>query len=277
MKRNIKKRVFVVGCPRSGTTLLQSLLAAHPSIASFPESHFLPKIVARGSKRRQRFGIVAPQAKENYTQVLNDVGAKDCEHNKPRFGLFVREYILSFVETLDDLTEAQNRTVWLEKTPRHLHYINNLEKAVPDIAFIHIIRKGSDVVASLFEVTHKYPEVWGGPRDVERCISRWIQDVELSRQYLGKPNHTFVSYEKLVERPKLNVKQLCDFLNVPYLESMLEDYKNVSKKVLSPGEQWKESVQQPIYAAKSRKFDHLFSPEQQNYISTRVEQVGEFL
>jgi hypothetical protein len=36
-----RTRLFLVGCPRSGTTLLQSLLAAHPQIASFPESHFL--------------------------------------------------------------------------------------------------------------------------------------------------------------------------------------------------------------------------------------------
>ncbi|MGL4503377.1 MAG: sulfotransferase family protein, partial [Planktothrix sp.] len=44
MDQIIKNRIFLVGCPRSGTTLLQSLLAAHPQIASFPESHFFQSL-----------------------------------------------------------------------------------------------------------------------------------------------------------------------------------------------------------------------------------------
>ena len=38
----VKERVFIVGVPRSGTTLIQSLLASHPQIETFPESHFFP-------------------------------------------------------------------------------------------------------------------------------------------------------------------------------------------------------------------------------------------
>ena len=44
----IKDRIFIVGCPRSGTTLLQSLLAAHPQIHSFPETHFFPNTIEKG-------------------------------------------------------------------------------------------------------------------------------------------------------------------------------------------------------------------------------------
>ena len=47
--RAILSRIFLVGCPRSGTTLTQSLLAAHPMVASFPESHFFSHLLVHTS------------------------------------------------------------------------------------------------------------------------------------------------------------------------------------------------------------------------------------
>jgi hypothetical protein len=49
MKQKIKGRFFLVGCPRSGTTLLQSLIVAHSQIASFPESKFFQRVVIPNS------------------------------------------------------------------------------------------------------------------------------------------------------------------------------------------------------------------------------------
>lgn len=91
MRDPIQARLFLVGCPRTGTTLIQSLLAAHSQIASFPESHLL---LAGGGTR-------------------------------------------------------WGQTIWLEKTPLHLLYIKQFEQFIPGVKFIHLLRNGADVVASL--------------------------------------------------------------------------------------------------------------------------------
>lgn len=265
----IRARVFLVGCPRSGTTLLQSLLTAHPQIASFPESHVLPEIVANRPLFR-RVGVATSKAQKNFAQVLHTLGLEHLQHHKPKVGVFTKEYVRSFVKVLDEATLQQGKDVWLEKTPRHLHYVESIEASAPSAKFIHIIRNGSDVVASLYEVTHKHAEVWGGPRDIDRCISRWLQDVQLSKENLQKPNHLLVRYEDLVEETKATLESVCTFVGVPFTKSMLSDYQNASEKVLAPGETWKASVQQPISNANSKKFVELFSPEQREYILERI-------
>lgn len=67
----IEGRFFIVGFPRSGTTLLQSLLAAHPQIASFPESYFFPNAVEK--KGLRILGISSLKAKENLQKFLNNI------------------------------------------------------------------------------------------------------------------------------------------------------------------------------------------------------------
>ena len=58
-----KQRIFLVGCPRSGTTLLQSLLAAHPDITSFPESHFFRHLIDNRRWLHRTFGIASKRAR----------------------------------------------------------------------------------------------------------------------------------------------------------------------------------------------------------------------
>jgi hypothetical protein len=93
------------------------------------------------------------------------------------------------VKLLDKLTLAQGKSVWLEKTPGHLYYIDDLERYIPEVKFIHLVRNGADVVASLYEVTNQYPQEWGGAYHIEQCIRTWNQAVKLTEEHLGKENH----------------------------------------------------------------------------------------
>ncbi|MGK7921572.1 MAG: sulfotransferase, partial [Trichodesmium sp.] len=200
-QHKIKTRIFLVGCPRSGTTLLQSLLAAHPDIASFPESHVCPAIFLDRSPKRQKFRLVSKFAYGKLEKFLREISQEEMKQYLPKFGLFPSQYAYSFIKILDILTEQQNKTIWLEKTPGHIRYINYLEKWVKNVKFIHIIRNGADVVASLFEVTNQHPKVWSGGWNIDKCIQQWIEDVSLTQSHLSKSNHTLVEYEKLVENP----------------------------------------------------------------------------
>lgn len=263
---NIKGRIFLVGCPRSGTTLLQSLLTAHSQIASFPESHFFKVLVAKRSPRRCRFGLASKQARDRFNTFLQEMGQEQLQSFLPPYALSLRQYSRAFVKVLDHLTRQQGKELWLEKTPQHLHCIDLIERLVPGAKFIHIVRNGADTIASLYEVTHRYPDIWGGARDISQCTRRWVEDLQMSQTHLAKPNHAMVRYERLVQAPQPVLRELCQFLRVNFQASMLQNYGTAAQQVVLESEPWKAAVSQTIRSANSRKFYELFSEEQQQTI-----------
>ncbi len=145
------RRIFVVGCGRSGTTLLQSLLASHPEITSFPESHFFPQL-RPGRRWARKLGLISPRAPARFDAFVAAVGWP--RRVRPRLPL-ARGYARAFVRLLDAIALKDGKANWVEKTPHHLRYIDEIESYVPDAVFIHIIRSGADVVASYYAASNE--------------------------------------------------------------------------------------------------------------------------
>ena len=275
---NIKSRIFIVGAPRSGTTLLQSLLAAHPQITSFPESHFFENLII--CRRPWSWlwvyllGLTKPKAISRFNLFLEIIGQ---EHLQKRFldnALFAHKYASDFIEILDTITKKQNRSIWLEKTPLHLHCIEYIEKLIPDAKFIHIIRNGADVIASQYDAASKDREVWRDRQNIDRCIELWVEDVQTSLNHLHKHNHALVKYENLVKEPQSVVEELCKFLEITFKEVMLKEYSTTSDRLILKRElAWKNSVAEPIQNANGKKFYELFNEQQRQYIFERLSQV----
>jgi hypothetical protein len=142
-------RLFLVGCPRSGTTLLQSLVAAHPQVASFPESHFFTRIISSRPVLRH-LGLASLRARPQFTLLLDLLGRPELRTCLPRLAVSPRQYARAFTTVLDTVAREQHKQAWLEKTPRHLEYIDDISALVSNAKFIHLIRNGADVVASLY-------------------------------------------------------------------------------------------------------------------------------
>lgn len=281
----IQQRIFLVGCPRSGTTLLQSLLAAHPQIASFPESHFF-KYLTPSRPWMRSLGIASRWVQPRLKEFLQEIGQEIYISSLPKNAIFRHQYVKVFIEFLDTLTVQQNKTLWLEKTPEHLHYIDYIEKVVPGAKFIHIIRNGSDVVASLYEVTRKYSH-WGkviAPQtqkssnawEIDRCIHQWIQDTKMSYTQLNKPNHILVKYEQLVDDPYSILMKVCKFIEVEFSEELLKKYCTSAQQLILEREPWKLSVTQPIKSTNSTKFYSVFTEEQRQYILSKLRSKMDF-
>ncbi|HBL15028.1 MAG TPA: sulfotransferase [Cyanobacteria bacterium UBA11162] len=276
MKFVVKQRLFLVGCPRSGTTLLQSLLAAHPQIYSFPESKFFQYLIPTYEPRRLALRIIASR---HLRTRLAEFFKDEIRHPEmlkllPKIPL-MREYTRRFINILDSLTTEQGKSIWLEKTPEHIHYIDYIEKFVPGVKFIHILRNGSDTVASMYEVTRKYPsKYWRQGWSIDTCLERWIDSVEITRQHLHKSNHILVRYERLVENPQSELQNLHKFMDIEFDEKMLQDYRIAAKQVSLEIEPWKAAVSEAIFKAKSQKFYEVFDESQQRYIVERLSKVN---
>lgn len=270
----LKKRIFLVGCPRSGTTLLQSLLTAHPQITSFPESHFFRHLIPNCNSKRYWLGIASRKAKPRFEQFLKEINSEGMFSYRPQFAIFQYQYIQTFLHVLDTITQQRGKTIWIEKTPGHVQYIDYIEKRIKEAKFIHIIRNGIDVVSSLYEVTHKYPPIWHGAWNIDKCINHWIKDVQISLNYQDKANHILVQYERLVQDPRLVLSKICDFINISFNEIMLEKYTTTTKDIVLENEPWKISVAERIENRNNLKFEKLFNQEQKKYIIDKVSQVN---
>lgn len=285
----IKQRLFLVGCPRSGTTFLQSLLAAHPQITSFPESHLYSYLIP-SRPWLVKLGIASRWSKLRFQEFLQEINRQEMEKYLPWYAVTIRQYSNAFIKTLDYLAEEEGNHIWLEKTPDHLSRIEYIQRLVPNYQFIHIIRRGEDVIASLYEVTNQYYESWYGSTikdsnyvfksqkcgmNIDQCIEAWTTRIEISKKYFGRKNHIFVSYENLVNNPKYVLDKLCKFIGIEYADEMLEASFNLTDKIILNKEPWKkDDARKSKNIYKKKKIDLLFDVDTKNYILNKISNIN---
>lgn len=271
MQNRSLKRIFIVGCPRSGTTLLQSMIAAHPRLTSYPETHFWDYTIPKKGYLRWAKIYSYPERKL-VSDYLNEHGYPGEAMSGMRpFYFRTPAWSAALMRVLDSLTSNKFHG-WIEKTPRHLHCIPFIEAADPDARFLHMLREGKDVVASMYEVTHSYPEHWNGPRDIDTCIERWKTDIGISRRYLGRQRHAFVRYGDLTERAGDTLKEISEFLGVDYTSEMRRSFKEEARNLVGSSEKWKAAN---IRGRKKKdKFSGIFNTEEQAYIRESLRDVS---
>lgn len=234
------KKIFIVGCPRSGTTLLQSLIASHSQVVSFPETHLFSKTMHINPLIRA-FTIYTEKKLVKVNQIVRQFGAG--ERITASFPVFSsKKWAGILIEALDEIGIAnrlENESILLEKTPRHLHYIGLIQKAEPDAIFIHLIRKGEDVVASLMEATEENPEQWKGRRPVDKSVFWWNRSIRISNKYIGKPGHLHIRYENIIHRPEQVLRFICDKASLEFEEEMLKHFQDTARELIESTETWK--------------------------------------
>jgi hypothetical protein len=188
--------IFVVGCPRSGTTLLRLILDSHPNISCGPETHFLidfESIVGRHWYRIEMFKFGKP-----YWH------AKIAEF----FDSFQREY-----------ANARGKSRWADKTPTYSKRLPFLNDLFPDAQFIHLIRDPHDVVAS-------HRSRWGYKAAARCALQKWHRYVTMARAFgrtLPPGRYHEVRYENLVSGPEPTTRALIEFLGEAW-DPVILDY-----------------------------------------------------
>ncbi|MEG4286173.1 sulfotransferase [Microcoleus sp. A006_D1] len=258
------KRIFLVGCPRSGTTILQSLLASNPEIISFPESKFFHYLL---------YDLFAGKLPMRMEAFFND------EIKRPELlkgfddSQSVETKASWFIGILDGLAAEENKSIWLEKTPEHIHFIQDIERFAPDVKFIHILRNGMDTIASLYEATRNFNDLWGSGWDLNHCIESWKNAELISYKYVNASNHILVKYEELVENKKSVLENICNFIGIDYDAGMLTDYKKKAANY-SLNKPWHQGIERDITLAKVHKYHKYFKESEIQEILTHIDWVN---
>lgn len=209
---------FLVGSPRSGTTLLQTMLMRAQGVTMPPELHF----VHITYKRRHRMADIRTDA--GWEQARNAIKAR-CAHSDIEMdhALFDelcahsdRNYGDLFRCWLKAIGAPENATNIGEKTPNHCEWIPELATMIPEARFVHIMRDPRDSALS-------QREAFGRP--ALQAAVRWKRDLEMHRDCLRlmpRSRYMAVRYEDLVTDPGAVIKSLADFLGLEYRDEMLD-------------------------------------------------------
>jgi REP element-mobilizing transposase RayT len=203
------------------------------------------------------------------TRFADTIGEPGLRKRIPRRARFLGAYARAFETIMAETTTAWGKKIWLEKTPDHVHCIETIQDHLGTVDFIHLIRNGGEVIASLYEVTHRYPLRWKGAWSLERCTDKWIAAVATSLDYAGKPHHLLVSYDDLVTSCSEALTRICSFLRIEFSEEMLVGHAEAAEAVIGD-EPWKDMVMTEVLRPPP-KFERLFSRQEQCYVRERID------
>lgn len=223
---------FVVGCPRSGTTLLSVLLDRHSRLAVPPETGFFdevaPKLkrfdgerlrkVLRGWRRLPELGLEPEQVVERRPSSPAEV-----------LGVI-----------LDLYAAANGKARCGEKTPQHLRYVPFILQQFAGAKIICLLRDGRDVVLSLRAMPW-----WRG--SLSAAAKLWTGSAALAEKLAAlHPAHfLLLRYEELVSRPAEVVPRVMDHLGESFEPSQL-DPGVASRSILPRSMEWKGQALGPI-------------------------------
>lgn len=202
---------FIVGVPRSGTTLLRQMLRGHPRLAVPPESHFVPTALRAadgdaalrevlGNEHFAEWGLDPDAVRER-------VGATDGTPSA-----VVRA-------TFETYAAAHNRPRWGDKTPAYLVHLPLLAQAFPAARFVHIVRDGCEVAVS-------WSETRWGPADLLLAAHKWRRMVTRARRDGARMPERYleVQYRRLVANPDEELARILAFLGED-MAAGLADYQ----------------------------------------------------
>jgi hypothetical protein len=209
-----KAPVFVVGSPRSGTTLLYHMILSAGNFAVYrSETHifnvFAPHygdlaVPANRQKmvdewlQSKYFRLAGLDLEETRAHLMRDCGNP---------GDFLRI-------VMESIARSQKLERWAENTPEHVLYLREIKRTIPEALFIHIIRDGRDVALSLDKKRWVQPFAWDRKQGPLVCGLYWEWMVRAGRKAgpsLG-PDYMEVRYEDLVQEPRQTLARIGQFI-----------------------------------------------------------------
>lgn len=224
--------VFICGSMKSGTSLMVQLLDGHPDLHVMPGD-------SRSTEQRERWDHEETVAITSYGlgRMINPTGKEPFWFIGPHLeelGLFVQTLrlllkrpdldvfqcimlaALTAQRTSDD---GRTKRLWIEKTPHNELYTDEIRRRFPNARFIHMIRDPLHNISSI--------KRFASFRDYENDVlhhalntQRLLRAARSNRERYGEEGYHLVRYEDLVESPRHELTRVCDFLGIPFTDSL---------------------------------------------------------
>ena len=240
IKKNLRKIIFIVGMPRSGTSLVEQIISSHPKIFGGGELPFLSNIL--------------------HKQILENKELNILEYNELKKLLEVsQENYISKISQMDFSDKS-----FTDKAPLNFRYIGFIKKIFPNSKIINCNRDPIDICWS------NYKNFFSGALPFSNNLKDLANFYSLYRDYIKFWKGYFIDdiydldYEKLVQKPNEEVKKLLNFCDLEWSENCLKHENNLrSIKTAS----WTQA-RKPIYKTAIKSSDHY-----KQYLDTLVNNI----
>lgn len=204
------KYLFIGGCARSGTSLLQKMIISHSQITGGGEFDYLPRLVDLYSD------MSLPEA----------LGRQKFFYNQQQLTDYWRNFIL---QILGGNVDESKYTYLSEKTPQNIYVAARLLDLIPDCKFIYVYRDGRDATSSFMQVKRRFKENKQSPNYKmgikQFALFHWnnsakhYEDIKNNSKYNNR--HIAVQYEQLVNEPEKALTPIMKFLELPIEKAQL--------------------------------------------------------
>lgn len=215
--------LFIVGCGRSGTSLLRTMCNAHRDLAVMFEPHFVGVMARRMRRYEQPDGF-------RTDRFLDDLSA-----DRKFRAIGVRQEALRLTLQASppaDFADAvrcvfrtfaaqEGKARYGDKTPNYVFAMPLLAETFPESRFVHLVRDGRDVALA-------YADAGWGPTSAVEGALYWRKRVRAALESGGRlrqGRYLELRYEDLVAAPEPALRQVCAFADLPFDPSMLLYYE----------------------------------------------------
>lgn len=193
--------IFVMGCHRSGTSLVRRILNSHRNIACPPETNYLIHFIQMLRDDNSLSGLSGLVEKEN---IKNEVA-----HMAFRLH--------------ESFRIANNKTRWADKTPQYVPYFEEIASIAPDdTQFVVVFRNPFDIAYSIYSRGWKLDDL--DKDDLVNACLYTKKIVEKLCEIASRESVFSINYERLVKDPEQQTKALCAFLNEPWDDAMIRPW-----------------------------------------------------
>lgn len=235
---------FIIGSPRSGTTLLRLMLASHPDLLVAPECGFAIWF----AEKYQHLNLKDPAIVEQFADdVYRSKKFDTWGISSEELRIFLQA---SEATSYSDLVASvyacygsrigKNYKRWGDKNNFYLNHIAQLADLYPEARFIHIVRDGRDVACSYRELSKRTFKSEYAPNlssDVETIAQEWkrnIKTVQNAFSELSSEQRVEIRFDDLVLNTEEYLRKLCEFIEVEYSPLMLNYHDINATQQLEP-------------------------------------------
>jgi Sulfotransferase family len=205
--------VFVVGCPRSGTTLVQTMLDSHPSLSVLYEANALVDVPLSPWSCRASAAAALAAADAHPNSPAHGFDVRAARHACEQLGIADAAGAMRVLAASHALARGKKR--WGTKTPKALLHLAELARVYPDAQFIHVIRDGRDSAGSQVR--------WNGRPAVQGALL-WRTGIRAGWRAgpgLGPDRYLEVRLEEFLASPEQQIRGMCGFLGEDFDRSLL--------------------------------------------------------
>ena len=225
---------FLVGFPRSGTTLLDTILDSHPMIEVLEEKNMVEKFI-------------------NSLSELPSGGLDDLENMQSDQLKKIRDIYFNSLEQM--VKNKDNSKLYIDKLPLNIIYVGEIFRIFPNAKFILSLRHPCDCVLSCFMQNFKLNDAMANFLSLDDAAYLYDSVMNLWTQYTSifSINYYEIKYENVVENLESTVRSILNFLELPWDNSVLEYLKTAKKRdrIATPSY---TQVIKPIYSHASGRW-----------------------